>query len=186
MLWVRRWSAFYFKQWTKILVSRHAISIRAVAKFDIAEMPSEARLGSNGGELHERIVFQSAVGKSDAVKREVAIWEAQFFVAAVDGFGGNVVESDVAIRRRVVVGVADAEGGVLHMQAVKAIQHRSASQIFGYPDDMKFRSAITLFASFAGEESVSHDLITKYCAGQPDERTLEILKAQDVNERLQS
>jgi hypothetical protein len=142
MLWVRRWSAFYFKQWTKILVSRHA--------------------RSNGGELHELIVCQSAVGKSDAVKREVAIWEAQFFVAAVDGFGGNVVESDVAIRRPVVVGVADAEGGVLHMQAVKAIQHRSASQIFGYPGDMKFRSSMTLFASVAGEESVFHDLITKY------------------------
>ena len=44
---------------------------------------------------------------------------------------------------------------------------------------------MTLFASVAGEESVFHDLITKYYAGQPDERTLEILKARDVNERRQ-
>ena len=45
---------------------------------------------------------------------------------------------------------------------------------------------MTLFASVAGEESVFLDLITKQYAGQPNERTLEILKAQDVNERLQS
>jgi len=63
-------------------------------------------------------------------------------------------------------------------EAVKAIQDRSASQIFGYPDDMKFRSSLTLFASVAGEKSIFHDLISKYYAGKPDERTIEILQAQ--------
>ena len=62
-------------------------------------------------------------------------------------------------------------------EAVKAIQDRSASQIFGYPDDMKFRSSLTLFASVAGEKSIFHELITKYYAGEHDERTIEILKA---------
>ena len=71
-------------------------------------------------------------------------------------------------------------------EAVKAIQDRSVSQIFGFPDDMKFRSSMTLFASVAGTESVFHDLITNYYAGQSDKRTIEILKALDVNERLPS
>lgn len=63
-------------------------------------------------------------------------------------------------------------------EAVKAIQDRSASHIFGYPDDLKFRSSMTLFASVAGEGSIFHELITKHYAGKPDERTLEILEAQ--------
>ena len=70
-------------------------------------------------------------------------------------------------------------------EAVKAIQNRSASQIFGCPDDMKFRSSLTLFASVSEEKSIFHELIAKYYAGKPDERTIEILKAQDVNERRQ-
>ena len=40
-------------------------------------------------------------------------------------------------------------------ETVQALQDRSASQIFGYPDDLKFRSSMTLFASVAGEESIS-------------------------------
>jgi uncharacterized protein (DUF1810 family) len=63
-------------------------------------------------------------------------------------------------------------------EAVKSIQNRSASQIFGYPDDMKFRSSMTLFAVVSGEKSIFHDLISKYYAGKPDEWTVEILRTQ--------
>jgi uncharacterized protein (DUF1810 family) len=39
-------------------------------------------------------------------------------------------------------------------EAVLALEGRSASDIFGYPDDLKFRSSLTLFAVVAEEGSV--------------------------------
>jgi uncharacterized protein (DUF1810 family) len=51
---------------------------------------------------------------------------------------------------------------------------RTALDIFGAPDDMKLRSSATLFASVSGG-GVFEQLIQKYFAGQPDEKTLQIL-----------
>ena len=59
---------------------------------------------------------------------------------------------------------------------VSAIDGRSVSDIFGFPDDVKFRSSMTLFAQAAREKEVFEGLISKFFAGQHDERTLEILK----------
>jgi uncharacterized protein (DUF1810 family) len=41
---------------------------------------------------------------------------------------------------------------------VNAIQHRSVAQIFGYPDDLKFHSSMTLFAKIAEELPVDIDV----------------------------
>ncbi|MEI8180907.1 DUF1810 family protein, partial [Aestuariivirga sp.] len=40
------------------------------------------------------------------------------------------------------------------VEAVLWLQGRSLPQVFGTPDDIKFRSSMTLFALAAGEESV--------------------------------
>ena len=37
---------------------------------------------------------------------------------------------------------------------VNAVEGRSASEIFGFPDDLKFHSSMTLFARAGGEEAV--------------------------------
>jgi uncharacterized protein (DUF1810 family) len=60
--------------------------------------------------------------------------------------------------------------------AALAVEEKSAAEIFGYPDDLKFRSSATLFAAIAEPGSVFQQLLEKYFAGQPDERTLEFLK----------
>jgi len=64
-------------------------------------------------------------------------------------------------------------------QLVNAVQGRSASEIFGTPDDLKFRSSMTLFARAATEagldEGVFHEALNKYFRGVPDSRTLELL-----------
>jgi uncharacterized protein (DUF1810 family) len=60
-------------------------------------------------------------------------------------------------------------------QLVLNIEGRSAEQIFGYPDDLKWRSCMTLFAEAAPEEPVYREALQKYFAGEPDPRTLEIL-----------
>jgi uncharacterized protein (DUF1810 family) len=65
-------------------------------------------------------------------------------------------------------------------EAVLGVDGRSASEIFGYPDDMKLKSSMTLFASVAGEDPVFDRVLEKYFHGQRDERTLRILEEMDV------
>jgi uncharacterized protein (DUF1810 family) len=49
-----------------------------------------------------------------------------------------------------------------------------------YPDDLKFRSCMTLFAQAGGDVQVFVDALDKYCGGEPDDRTLEILGVADL------
>ncbi len=60
---------------------------------------------------------------------------------------------------------------------VNGIEGRSADEIFGYPDDLKFRSSITLFARAAPEEKVFADALEKYFSGAPDSLTLAKLQS---------
>jgi uncharacterized protein (DUF1810 family) len=48
-------------------------------------------------------------------------------------------------------------------------------QIFGDPDDLTFRSCITLFAQSAQDNQVFEDAVQKYFAGEFDRATLERL-----------
>jgi len=56
---------------------------------------------------------------------------------------------------------------------VLAIEGRTVRQIFGYPDDLKFHSCMTLFAQVAPEEPIYRTALEQYFAGKPDARTLE-------------
>lgn len=53
----------------------------------------------------------------------------------------------------------------------------SANQIFGAPDDMKFRSSMTLFAHVARDEPVFSECLNKYFGGVPDGTTLALIKS---------
>ena len=50
----------------------------------------------------------------------------------------------------------------------------SASEIFGYPDDLKLRSSITLFRMADLNEPVFLEVLEKYYDGKPDARTVEL------------
>ncbi|CAN5327796.1 DUF1810 domain-containing protein [soil metagenome] len=63
-------------------------------------------------------------------------------------------------------------------EAVLDVEGRSATEIFGSPDDLKLRSCATLFASVLPPGSVFDRLIAKYYAGVPDEKTLLLLGAR--------
>lgn len=56
---------------------------------------------------------------------------------------------------------------------VNALEGRSASQIFGSPDDMKFRSSMTLFHGVSPETDMFKEALVKYFGGKADPRTLE-------------
>ena len=60
-------------------------------------------------------------------------------------------------------------------EAVMDIEGRSATDIFGSPDDLKLRSCATLFASLLPPGSVFDRLLEKYFGGRPDEKTLQLL-----------
>ena len=56
-----------------------------------------------------------------------------------------------------------------------AVAGRSALRIFGPPDDLKFRSCMTLFEAVAPDEPVFARALEKYFGGERDARTLELL-----------
>lgn len=59
---------------------------------------------------------------------------------------------------------------------VNQIEGRSIEDIFGYPDDMKFHSSITLFALATTEDQVFRDALQKYFKGEFDQLTLDRLR----------
>jgi uncharacterized protein (DUF1810 family) len=58
---------------------------------------------------------------------------------------------------------------------VNLLAGRSISQIFGYPDDLKFRSCMTLFAHATSDNQVFTEALRKYFGGEFDPLTLERL-----------
>ncbi len=58
---------------------------------------------------------------------------------------------------------------------VNSIAGRSIRQIFGDPDDLKFRSCMTLFGQVCKENRPFLDAVEKYFGGKFDPRTLELL-----------
>jgi uncharacterized protein (DUF1810 family) len=60
-------------------------------------------------------------------------------------------------------------------EAALAVEGRSATAIFGSPDDLKLRSSSTLFSRVSEPGSVFHRVLDKYYQGKPDERTLRLL-----------
>jgi uncharacterized protein (DUF1810 family) len=76
---------------------------------------------------------------------------------------------------------------------VNRVAGRTAEAIFGYPDYLKFRSCMTLFAHVAGEpgqraaaaparsggpgDSVFREALVRYFAGEDDPLTLRLLRA---------
>ena len=55
---------------------------------------------------------------------------------------------------------------------VNAVEGKSASEIFGFPDDLKFHSSMTLFVK-AGDGAEFRRAIEKYFGGKMDSGTLE-------------
>lgn len=99
----------------------------------------------------------------------------------LDGLGESVIAKHYAIKS------ADEARAYLNhpllgarlrecTSAVCAVEGRTVSEIFGFPDDLKFKSSMTLFASVAAEpNSIFVQALTKYFAGEKCERTLGLL-----------
>jgi uncharacterized protein (DUF1810 family) len=61
-------------------------------------------------------------------------------------------------------------------EAVLRVKGRTLAEIFGSPDDMKFRSSMTLFAeATGGNGGIYRQALDRCCGGAMDARTLELL-----------
>ena len=100
------------------------------------------------------------------------------------GLGSSSTAQHYAIKS-----VAEAEAFLNHpvlgtrlneaIQAVLEIADRSASEIFGFPDDLKLKSCATLFATLSPAGSCFEQLLVKYFAGERDEKTLRLLNLNE-------
>ena len=61
-------------------------------------------------------------------------------------------------------------------QLVNGVVGRTVEQIFGDPDNLKFRSSMTLFANVAAGNAVFLKALAKYFDGKADQRTLALMK----------
>ena len=110
----------------------------------------------------------------DGRKRTHWMW---FIFPQIAGLGS----SDIA-RHFAISGRAEALAYLAHRtlgprlrectELVNQVPHRTIGDIFGYPDDLKFRSSITLFAAVAPSETVFRAALDKYFAGESDPATL--------------
>ena len=60
---------------------------------------------------------------------------------------------------------------------VLSVPDRSANQIFGSPDDLKFRSSMTLFAEAAPDQPAFRTALDHLFSSTPDQRTLDLLRS---------
>jgi uncharacterized protein (DUF1810 family) len=64
---------------------------------------------------------------------------------------------------------------------VNLVEGRPIELIFGYPDDLKFRSSMTLFANGTSDNRVFIDALQKYFSGEFDPATLARLHSRKEN-----
>ena len=68
-------------------------------------------------------------------------------------------------------------------QLVLNVEGRRADEIFPYPDNLKFRSCMTLFMSAATDNTLFKNALLKYFDGQPDQLTMNVLARHNMPPR---
>jgi uncharacterized protein (DUF1810 family) len=113
----------------------------------------------------------------DGAKRSHWMW---FIFPQIKGLGYSQLARKFAISSR-----EEAKAYLEHpilgprliesTELVNLIEDRAIEQIFGYPDDLKFRSCMTLFANATGNQ-VFVDALRKYFKRRSDPSTLQRLE----------
>jgi uncharacterized protein (DUF1810 family) len=115
----------------------------------------------------------------DGRKKSHWMW---FIFPQVEGLGSSQMARKFAISS-----LAEAAAYLAHpvlgsrltecTRLVDLVEGRPIEEIFGYPDDLKFRSSMTLFAHAAPDNQVFADALQKYFSGEFDPATLARLPA---------
>jgi uncharacterized protein (DUF1810 family) len=123
--------------------------------------------------VYEQVLAELQAGN----KRSHWMW---FIFPQIAGLGHSPMAQRFAISGR-----AEAASYLQHpvlgsrllecTRLVNAVENRSAEEILGGIDAMKFRSSMTLFAKVAEDASVFEEALAKYYGGVLDEATMERL-----------
>ena len=133
--------------------------------------------------VYDRVLAELRAGE----KRSHWMW---FVFPQIAGLG----HSDMA-RKYAISSLEEAKAYLAHpvlgprlrdcTALVNAVEGRPIEEIFGYPDNMKFRSSMTLFARATADDSsrrnwlfgggVFEEALKKYFNSEPDRATLEAL-----------
>jgi len=128
-------------------------------------------------EIYDQVIAELSNGR----KRNHWMW---FIFPQLAGLGRSAMTQRYAIHdldqaRRYL---ADPILGLRLRQVSKLMieqKAKSALEILGSPDDLKFRSCLTLFREAASENSdraLFAKALDQFCHGQADSRTLELLR----------
>jgi uncharacterized protein (DUF1810 family) len=125
--------------------------------------------------VYDRVVAELQSGE----KRTHWMW---YIFPQIDGLGHSATAQFFAIKtlEEALQYLAHPVLGPRLLQCadlVLAVRGRGVSQIFGYPDDLKLCSSMTLFEQAAGPDSVFGRVIDRYFGGERDTRTLDLLAA---------
>ena len=126
----------------------------------------------------QSVIFDTALAELDAgQKRSHWMW---FIFPQIAGLGFSAMA-----QRYAIASLDEATAYLAHpvlgqrmrecTQLVLAVEGRDAHTILGSPDDLKFRSSMTLFAQ-AAPKDVFDLALSKYFAGEPDPATLDKLR----------
>jgi uncharacterized protein (DUF1810 family) len=128
-------------------------------------------------EAQDRVIDQVLAELRSGHKTTHWMW---FIFPQIEGLGNSPIAREYAISS-----MQEAEAYLEHeilgprirqcTELVNAVTGRTAHQIFGTPDDLKFRSSITLFAEAAKGHSPFSDALNKYFGGKPDQLTVDRL-----------
>ncbi len=61
-------------------------------------------------------------------------------------------------------------------EALLELETNDANRVFGYPDDMKLKSSMTLFLEACPQEKVFQKVLDKFFHGMKDQKTVNLLK----------
>jgi len=106
-----------------------------------------------------------------------------FIFSQIDGLGSSATARFYSIKS-----AAEAREYLAHpilgerlrecARLLDAIKDKSASDIFGYPNDFKLKSSLTLFDVVSGDDPIFTKLLGKYFDGEGDPQTIGKLKLQ--------
>ena len=123
--------------------------------------------------VHDEVLAELRAGR----KRTHWMW---FVFPQLAGLGSS------AMARRYAIGsLGEAQAYLAHpvlgprlrecSELVLAAREREVQRIFGSPDDLKFRSCMTLFQRAAPDEPVFGRCLERFFGGVPDPQTIALL-----------
>ena len=137
---------------------------------DDAVAPGLARFTAAQEGVYDRALAELRAG----CKRTHWMW---FVFPQIAGLGSSRTAQRYAIAslQEARAYLADAVLGPRLIEcatALLAVEGRSAEEILGFPDDLKLRSSMTLFARAAPGIEVFQQVLDRYYDGKPDPQTL--------------